>query len=136
MKRPCLRCLANLGMAMTTMIGKTGLLGPYRLTFEGINDAIRRQSAGVYALGSNDRSGNFQVKHVGRSDADVRAKLRDCIGSDNMFKFRFFGSARAAFEKECELFHDFSPPGNRIHPGRPRGTNWECPRCRIFRTMS
>jgi hypothetical protein len=121
---------------MTTMAVKTGLLGPYRLTFDGINDAVSRQSAGVYALGSNDPSGNFQVKHVGRADSDIRAKLRDCIGSDIMFKFCFFSSARAAFQKECELFHDFSPPGNRIHPGRPRGTNWECPRCRIFRSTS
>jgi hypothetical protein len=118
------------------MTVKTGLRGPYHLTFDGISDAVARESAGVYALGRNDPSGNFQVKRVGRSDADVRARLRDCIGSDTMFKFSFFSSARAAFEKECELFHDFSPPGNRIHPGRPKGKNWECPRCRIFRTMS
>jgi hypothetical protein len=114
------------------MTGKTGLLGPYRLTFDDINSAVCRQSAGVFALGSNDPSGNFQVKHVGRSDADLRAQLRDCIGSEIMFKFRFFSSAQAAFEKECELFHDFSPPGNRIHPGRQKGTRWKCPRCRIF----
>ena len=119
-----------------TMTLKTGLRGPYFLTFDGINEAVARQSAGVYALGSNDPSGNFKVKHVGRSDADVRAKLRDCIGSDVMFKYCFYSSARAAFEKECELFHDFSPPGNRIHPGRAKGSNWECPRCRIFRAKS
>jgi hypothetical protein len=114
----------------------TGLRGPYRLTYEGINEAVSRQSAGVYALGANDPSGHFQVKHVGRSDADIRAKLRDCIGSDIMFKFSFFSSPRAAFEKECELFHDFKPPGNRIHPGRPKGASWECPRCRIFRATN
>lgn len=111
---------------------KTGLLGPYRLTFDDINTAVSRQSAGVFALGCNDPSGNFQVKHVGRSDADVREKLRECIGSEVLFKFRFFPSGPGAFEKECELFHDFTPPGNRIHPGRPKGTGWECPRCRIF----
>ncbi len=121
---------------MSTMVMKSGLLGPYRLTFEGINEAISRQSAGVYALGSTDRNGSFQVRHVGRSDEDVRAKLRDCIGSEMMFKFRFFRSPREAFEKECELFHDFKPPGNRIHPGRPKGTNWACPRCQIFHTKS
>ena len=118
-------------MTMKTEL-KTGLLGPYRLTFDEIDTAVSRQSAGVYALGRNDPSGQFQVKHVGRSDADVRAKLRECIGSEVMFKFRFFRSGRDAFEKECELFHDFNPPGNRIHPGRPKGTNWECPRCRIY----
>ena len=115
-----------------TTTARTGLLGPYRLTFDGINGAIARRSAGVYALGRNDPSGNFQVKHVGRSDSDIREGLRECIGSDTMFKFSFFGSAQAAFEKECELFHEFSPPGNRIHPSRSKGTKWECPRCKIF----
>ncbi|MBI1648783.1 hypothetical protein [Hyphomicrobium sulfonivorans] len=114
------------------MAGKMGLLGPYRLSFEGIDGAVARRSAGVYALGRMDRMGNFQVRHIGRSDSDVASKLRECIGSDAMFKFTFFGTAQAAFEKECELFHDFSPPGNRIHPGRCKGTRWECPRCRIF----
>ena len=116
------------------MAVKTGLLGPYRLTFDGINSAVARRSAGVFALGHNDRNGNFQVKHVGRSDADIRSKLCECIGSSTLFKFGFYASAKAAFEKECELFHDFSPPGNRIHPGRSKGTKWECPRCRIFAT--
>jgi hypothetical protein len=114
------------------MSGKTGLRGPYRLTFDSIADAVAGQSAGVFALGSTDPGGNFQVRHVGRSDADIRSRLCECIGSDTMFKFSFYSSARAAFEKECELFHDFSPPANRIHPGRPKGTKWECPRCRIF----
>lgn len=118
------------------MTTKTGLLGPYRLTFDGINSAVARQSAGVYALGSMDPHGNFRVKHVGRADSDIRATLCERIGSDVLFKVGFFATARAAFEKECELFHDFSPPGNRIHPGRAKGTNWECPRCKIFRTGS
>lgn len=115
------------------MTVKTGLRGPFRLTYDSISEAVARQSAGVFALGSTDPSGNFQVKHVGRSDTDIRGRLCECIGSDTMFKFSFYPSARAAFEKECELFHDFSPPGNRIHPGRPKGTKWECPRCRMYR---
>jgi hypothetical protein len=115
------------------MTVKTGLLGPYRLTYDGINDAVTRRAAGVFALGRSDPSGNFQVKHVGRSDTDIRSRLCECIGSDTLFKFGFYSSTLAAFEKECELFHDFSPPGNRLHPGRPKGTAWDCPRCRIFR---
>jgi hypothetical protein len=27
------------------------------------------------------------------------------------------------------LFHDFAPPNNILHPSRPAGTQWECPRC-------
>jgi hypothetical protein len=41
-------------------------------------------------------------------------------------------SSQTAFERECDLFHDFSPPGNRLHPDRPRGTRWRCHRCEIF----
>jgi hypothetical protein len=111
---------------------KTGLQGPYRLTYEGIEKAVRCRSAGAYALGHITPNGSFCVNHVGRSDTDIAAKLREFIGSDAYFKFGYFPSSRAAFEKECELFHDFNPPGNRVHPGRPAGSRWACPRCLAF----
>jgi hypothetical protein len=69
---------------------------------------------------------------VGRSDADVKERLRECIGAGTHFKFDYFQSEREAFERECELFHDIRPPGNFVHPGRPKGTTLRCPRCRIF----
>jgi hypothetical protein len=28
------------------------------------------------------------------------------------------------------MFHQFMPVGNFLHPGRPAGTDWTCPRCR------
>ena len=115
-----------------TVMAKSGLIGPYRLTFEGIDSAVTRRSAGVYALGHAAADGRFFVKHVGRSDLDVKARLREHIGSANLFKYEYYPSSQAAFEKECELFHDLTPPSNRIHPGRPKGTTWACPRCQIF----
>ncbi len=111
---------------------KTGLLGPYRLNFDAIAAAITRDSAGVYALGYVSSEGKFCINHVGRADRDVRGRLLDCIGSATLFKFTYLPTSKAAFERECELFHDLSPPGNRVHPGRAPGTSWECPRCRIF----
>jgi hypothetical protein len=111
---------------------KSRLLGPFKLNFDAIDAAITRQSAGVYALGYTSPDGKFCINHVGRADTDVKNKLRDCIGSATLFKFGYLPSRKAAFERECELFHDLSPPGNRVHPGRPQGTNWVCPRCRIF----
>jgi len=114
---------------------KTGLAGPYRLTFDAIDSAVARKSPGVFALGHTDTAGRFCVNHVGRSDTDVKGRLRDYIGSASLFKYSYFPSSRAAFEKECELFHDLNPPGNRVHPDRPRGTTWACPRCRIFRQI-
>lgn len=113
-------------------MAKTGLLGPFRLSFDGITGTLTRTSAGAYALGHLDSNGRFCINHVGRSDTDLKEKLCSYIGSATMFKFSYLPNSRAAFEKECELFHDFKPPGNRVHPGRPSGTNWECPRCRIF----
>lgn len=111
---------------------KTGLMGPYSLTFDGISSAVTRRSPGVYALGHTGPDGKFHIQHIGRSDTDVRDKLRGYIGSNSMFKYGYFASSRAAFEKECSLYHDFSPPGNRIHPDRPAGSSLECPHCRFF----
>lgn len=110
----------------------TGLSGPYQLTFEGIEAAVTHRLPGVYALGHKDRTGRFSIQCIGRSDSDIRARLRDCIGAANFFKFDYFRLDHEAFERECELFHDLQPPGNRVHPDRPRGTTWRCPRCRMF----
>jgi hypothetical protein len=111
---------------------KTGLMGPYRLTFDGISSAVARKSPGVYVLGHTSPEGTFRIHKVGRSDTDVSEKLRDYIGTDTMFKFGYFPSAEAAFERECELYHDFKPAGNRLHPDRPSRSSLECPRCRFF----
>jgi len=114
------------------LMTKTGLQGPYPLSFDAIDAAVRSKSAGVYALGHADAQGRFCINHVGRSDSDPRSRLLDCIGSERLFKYGYSASAQTAFEKECQLFHDFSPPGNRLHPDRPKGTRWSCPRCRMF----
>jgi hypothetical protein len=110
----------------------TGLSGPYKLTFDAIDAAVTEVSPGVFALGHADKEGRFCVNHIGRSDADLKAGLRDYIGSDSLFKYGYFPSSEAAFRRECELFHDVQPPRTHVHPGRPKGTSWECPRCRIF----
>ena len=120
------------GRALVKTAAKTGLLGPYRLNFDAIGAAVTRDSAGVYALGHANPEGKFCINHVGRADSNVKSKLRDCIGSATLFKFLYLPTSKAAFERECELFHDLNPPGNRVHPGRAPGTSWECPRCRIF----
>jgi hypothetical protein len=114
-------------------MASTGLLGPYRLNFEGINDAIPRVAPGAFVLGHKDASGRFYVQYAGRAERDVRGQLQNLIGAGMLFKYACTPTAEAAFLKECELFHDFSPPGNRMHPDRATGTNWECPRCRFFR---
>jgi hypothetical protein len=113
-------------------MAKTGLRGPYQLTFDGIASAVTRQSAGVYVLGHTTDEGKFRIQYIGRSDSDVRDTLRGYIGSNTSFKYGYYPSSKDAFLKECDLYHDFSPPGNKIHPDRPKGSSLECPRCRFF----
>jgi hypothetical protein len=119
-------------MSKSGTITQSGLTGPFRLTYDGIDGAVTRRSPGVYALGYSAPDGKFFVNSVGRCDTDVKARLRDHIGSATLFKYDYFPSPKAAFERECELFHDLRPPANRIHPDRPKGTTYDCPRCRIF----
>lgn len=109
------------------------LKGPYRLTADGIDEAARDVKKSAFALGYEDFEGRFRIEHVGRCEADLRSALRDLIGTNSMFKYVETPSDRASFEAHCELYHKFKPPGNHLHPDRPKGTNWTCPRCLALR---
>ena len=93
---------------------------------------VAHTSPGAYALGraSND---TFYVDYVGRADVDVAARLKQWLATKKYthFKFEYYSSPKAAFEKECRLYHDWKPQGldNEIHPDRPNGTDWKCPIC-------
>lgn len=114
-------------------MASTGLIGPFRLAYDEITNSIPRVAPGAFVLGHKGPDGRFYVDFVGRADQDIRDKLLQLIGSGSLFKYRCLTTGEAAFHAECELFHDFQPPGNRMHPDRSPGTNWECPRCRFFR---
>lgn len=111
-------------------MGSSNLAGPYRLTYDAINVAVRKEKPGVFALGSLDSEGRFCLSKVGRSDANVKEALRMFIASEPLFKFSYETGAKQAFLRECELFHKFRPQGNMLHPSRPAGTTWTCPHCR------
>ncbi len=105
----------------------TGLNGPYKLTNERIDEIVTKKSPGTYALDKTDDQ-PFKVSRVGRSDDDLNKRLKSYIsGKYKYFKYGYSSSAKAAFEKECELYHDFNPPDNTIHPDRPEGTSYDCP---------
>ena len=110
-------------------MGSASLKGPYRLSVEGIDLAVRKKSAGVFALGRLDQDGHFCLSRVGRSDKDLNEALRSFIASEALFKFAYESDARRAFIRECELFHRFRPPANVLHPSRPDGTTLICPYC-------
>ena len=110
-------------------MAKSGLRGPFVLNRRGVDNEVTTISAGAYALGDSKEDG-FHIKYVGRADDDVASRLRDHIPEPYQnFKYEYYPSAKAAFEKECRLYHDFNPADNQIHPARPQNTNYKCPVC-------
>jgi len=112
----------------------TGLRGPYSLDNETIDRVVNQTSAGAYALGYINEEGLFVPTYVGRSDNDINKRLKDWVGSKySHFKFEYYNSPKAAFLKECNLYHDWIQQlDNKQHPERPDGTDWKCPQCDIF----
>jgi hypothetical protein len=108
----------------------SGLRGPFTLSADVIDEELVDRCPGAYALGFIDRMGRFSITFVGSAGDDLKSKLKAQIGTAVQFKFRHFAEQRQAFEKECEMFHQFRPTGNFLHPSRQPGSDWTCPRCR------
>lgn len=107
----------------------SGLRGPFPLTSAGIDNAVTKTSPGAYALGKTEDD-VFRIRYVGRADDDVKGRLQKHVPEPYpQFKYEYYPSPKAAFEKECNLYHDFQPSDNTIHPARPKGTTYACPRC-------
>lgn len=107
------------------------LYGPFQLTEKGIESNLQAKSPGVYALGDT-KDNLFIVRYVGRADADLKAGLKTHVsGPYPQFKFTYALSARDAFLKQCELYHDYVGLANNGHPCPPRGLTLLCPRCQI-----
>lgn len=95
----------------------------------GIDAVVLGVGSGAYALGEVASNGNFVVNYVGRSDEDLNDRLKDHVGKYQAFKYGFFQNAEAAYRRECAMYHDFSPPGNSVHPARPKGSWLTCHIC-------
>jgi hypothetical protein len=110
------------------------LAGPHALTVDAVRLYVRPNVPGVMALGYTDRTmaSVFRINQVARHDTDLQSALLNLIGTSQEFKFRHCESAQAAFEHECDLFHDFRPPYTPLHPVRQPQTSWVCPRCKFF----
>ena len=111
-------------------MAKSGLLGPYSLQEEYIERFVTNSSdwssASVFALGKISNK-KFMIKMVCHVDGDLSMALKDYIGSYEAFRFRFYRSTRSAFNKQCELYHQFNPSDNLEHPTRPTNTRFTCP---------
>ena len=110
---------------------RNGIEGPFPLTDTSIDEQVTDTSPGVFTLDDDDTV-RFHVVFVGRSDRDVNNQLHVYVGKYKRFKFAYCLSAQTAFEKECELFHDFDPRDNVNHPARPGDSGWKCRRCALF----
>ncbi len=109
--------------------------GPFKLNATTIKNKVAQGKIGNYALG-HMKGNTFIVEYVGRSDNDVAWRLECHIPEGyQYFKFSYANTIKAAFEKECRNYHDFGENvqlNNKIHPNRPKGCNYECPRCNIY----
>jgi hypothetical protein len=110
----------------------TGLHGPWPLTEKDIDAVVRGVGAGAYALTREGTEPTFIVNYVGRSDNDLRGRLKQWVNSRyTHFKYGFLPTSTDAFLKECHLYHDFGGPegklDNEMHPARAQGTTWSCP---------
>ncbi len=111
-------------------MAKSGLLGPYPLEEKYIVRFVANSadwsSASVFALGEITNK-KFVIKKVCHADGDLSMALKSYMGTYEAFRFRFYRSTRSAFNKQCQLYHQFSPSDNLEHPTRPINTRFTCP---------
>ena len=69
--------------------------GSYPLSDEAIDEALKRTSAGNYALGYMD-GGTFNVFYVGRSDSDVNQRLHEWVGMPSRYE-KYASPAKASW---------------------------------------
>lgn len=113
----------------------------FPLNEDEINARIAENRIGNYAYGYINDNGSFIVKYVGRSDTDLRTRIKHGIQEFNdnpklryeRFKFSYADSAEEAYRKECQNYHDFGGPEgslmNERHPDTPDGLNLTCSIC-------
>ena len=113
----------------------------YDLTNDQINGAIEDNRIGNYAYGYINDNGLFVVRYIGRSDSDLKERVKHGIvemETDKAlryerFKFSYADSAVEAYYKECQNYHDFGGAEgrlmNKVHPAKPEGYEGKCPIC-------
>lgn len=114
----------------------------YELSEEIINQIIEPNRIGNYAYGYLNDNGSFIVKYVGRSDSDLKSRikhgLQDRLNDESCkkyerFKFSYASSVKEAYDKECRNFHDFGGDrgllNNINHPDKPNNVNCVCLVC-------
>lgn len=113
----------------------------YNLTYDEIDRLVLENRIGNYAYGYLNDKGVFIVCYVGRSDSDLRERIKHGIGDMKTdptcryerFKFSYADSIQEAYEKECRNYHDFGGEEgylrNERHPDKPVDYGGDCPVC-------
>ena len=105
--------------------------GSYPFNSQKIDEVVTRTSPGNYALGYVNTESTFIVQYVGRSDTDLNKELKARLAPKyKQFKYSYASSVKAAYEKECQNYHDFGENeklDNDVHPAKPAGSSWKCP---------
>jgi hypothetical protein len=111
----------------------TFLQGSYPFDLLTVDRVVTQKSAGAYVLGQ--KSGRqFTPCFVGRADNNLNVRLRQLAVTQvySGFMFQYCDNPQAAFVAECQVFHTFAPPDNKVHPSRPASSDWKCPNCEIY----
>lgn len=104
--------------------------GPHALTDAGVDAAVELILPGAYVLGKMGLDGVFYIDYVGRSDDDVAGRLKQHTPERYpQFFYGYYPTAKAAYEKECWLYHTFKPQDNKVHPAKPKNSWLSCPEC-------
>ena len=105
----------------------SGLSGPWPLTTDKIDEIVREIRSGNYLLG---RQGDkFYYRYTGRADVSLNLRLKQWVGKYPDFKADYASSPKAAYEKECWIYHNLEPADNKVHPDKGDNTDWKCPIC-------
>lgn len=123
--------MASLGMGQS-----------YELSEEIINQIIEPNRMGNYAYGYLNDNGKFIVKYVGRSDSDLKSRIKHGLQDREndekcrkyeRFKFSYASNVKEAYDKECRNYHDFGGDegllNNAKHPDKPAEQDYKCPIC-------
>ena len=121
-------------MSMVKKIPKSGLGKPMPLEELTIQEEVDRSkdwsSASVFVLGGVRKDGDgklrFHIRKVSHVDGDLGKELRKFIGKYSGFRFKFFRSTRNAYDRECQIYHNFKPIENIKHPVKPKDTKFNC----------
>lgn len=108
----------------------------FPLTADAVAQHVTAEGPGAYTLGFSWNK-VFTVQFVGRADDNLREALiaQAEAGKYSAFKCVATATTHDAFERECELFHQFGGLrhlDNTAHPARPPGAGWKCPHCTIY----